>query len=95
MSHQAIAAANAGLPPPMREALALSEVGRLSDAEIADVVGVATDAVRLLLLRASAGLARALGCSPVDALAVYREWPFAEPPMTSAEALRVARQRCG
>jgi hypothetical protein len=93
LTHEAIAAANAGLPPPMREVLVLSEVERMSDAEIADVVGVAAEAVGLLVLRACGRLARALNCSPADALAVYREWPLAEPPLTSAEALSVARQR--
>ena len=93
MTHEAIAAANAGLPPPMREVLALSEVERMSDAEIADLMGVAADAVRLLVLRACAGLARALGCSPRDALDAYRRWPLADPPLTAAQALDVARQR--
>ena len=92
MSHEAIAAANAGLPPPMREVLVLSEVERMSDAEIADLMGVAAEAVRLLVLRACAGLARGLGCSPRDALEAYRRWPLAEPPLSAAQALFVAQQ---
>lgn len=91
MSHEAIAAANAGLPPPMREVLVLSEVERMSDAEIADLTGIATDAVRLLALRAAAALARALGCSPAAALDAYRAWPTATAPMSATAALDVAR----
>ena len=65
----------------------------MTDAEIASLVGMASDRVRLLFLRAAAALGRALGCPPADALEAYRRWGPARAPLTPAEALDVARQR--